>query len=112
MLDSTTKTNSFSRLYNQNIYVRYDLMLLTNIISAYERACKDDGKLKILYFPTTEHSCPHTFFNEYQDREITLIEYFKFIPEFNRLSIDDKIRLIRNHFGTMYYINEPILAPI
>jgi hypothetical protein len=84
-------------------------MLLTNILGAYERACAT-GRIKNIYFPSVEHTHPHTFFNEYQDREITLIEYFKLIPEFVRLSIDDKVRLIRNHFGTMYYINEPILA--
>ncbi len=84
-------------------------MLLTNIIGAYEHAC-ENIKVQNLYFPTQEHISPHTFFNEYQIREVTLIEYFKHIPEFNRLSIDDKVRLIRNHFGTMYYINEPILA--
>lgn len=84
-------------------------MLLTNIIGAYEQAC-ECKKIQNLYFPLREHTSPHTFFNEYQDREVILIEYFKLIPEFNRLSIDDKVRLIRNHFGTMYYINEPILA--
>jgi hypothetical protein len=84
-------------------------MLLTNILGAYEQAC-ENRKIQNLYFPSREHTSPHTFFNEYQDREITLIEYFKLIPEFNRLSIDDKVRLIRNHFGTMYYINEPILV--
>lgn len=78
-------------------------------MGAYERACTN-GKIKKLYFPSIEHSRPHTFYNEYHDREITLIEYFKQIPEFFRLSIDDKVRLIRNHFGTMYYINEPILV--
>jgi hypothetical protein len=78
-------------------------------MGAYERAWSS-GKIQNLYFPSREHSYPHTFYNEYQDREITLIEYFKLIPEFNRLSIDDKVRLIRNHFGTMYYINEPILV--
>jgi len=77
-------------------------------MGAYERACRSE-KIKTLCFPTIEHSRPHTFYNEYHDREIVLIEYCKFIPEFNRLSIPDKIRLIRNHFGTMFYINEPIL---
>lgn len=84
-------------------------MLLTNIIGAYEQAF-ESRNVETLYFPVHEHRSPHTFFNEYQNREVTLIEYFKYIPEFNRLSIDDKVRLIRNHFGTMYYINEPILA--
>jgi len=77
-------------------------------MGAYERACTSE-KIKTLSFPSIEHSCPHTFYNEYQDREIASIEYCKLIPEFNRLSIYDRIRLIRNHFGTMFYINEPIL---
>ena len=84
-------------------------MLLTNISTAYERACAGETATN-LYFPSQEHRSPHTFFNDYQSRELTLIEYFKLIPEFNRLSVDDKVRLIRNHFGTMYYINEPILV--
>jgi hypothetical protein len=94
---------------NPNYLRPADVTLLTNITGAYERACAN-GQIKNLYFPTKEHLYPHSFFNDYRDREITLIEYFKLIPEFNRLSIDDKIRLIRNHFGAMYYINEPILA--
>jgi hypothetical protein len=32
------------------------------------------------------------------------------IPEFLRLTMDDKIRLLRNHFGTMLSINESILG--
>jgi hypothetical protein len=60
-------------------------------------------------FPTVEHSSIHTFFNEYTHRQKSLIEYFKIIPEFNRLSIDDKVRLIKNHLATMISINEPIL---
>lgn len=97
--------------YKQSDYLTTnDQMLLTNIMAAYDRACSKKN-VQNLCFPSREHSCPHTFFNEYQDREISLIEYFKLIPEFNRLSIQDKIRLVRNHFGTMYYINEPVLAP-
>lgn len=84
-------------------------MLLTNISTAYERACTGSTAVN-LYFPSEEHRSPHTFFNDYQNRELTLIEYFKLIPEFNRLTVDDKVRLIRNHFGTMYYINEPLLV--
>ena len=97
-------------LGKENDYLRTsDQMLLTNITGAYERACWN-GKIQNLLFPSREHTCPHTFFNDYRNRELTLIEYFKLIPEFNRLSVNDKVRLIRNHFGTMYYINEPILV--
>lgn len=95
---------------SQADYIRTsDQTLLTNIAAVYERACTS-GKVRNLNFPSQVHCCPHTFFNDYQNREVTLIEYFKLIPEFNRLSIDDKVRLIRNHFGAMYYINEPILV--
>jgi len=38
------------------------------------------------------------------------MDYFKFIPEFNRLSVDDKISLMRSHFGGMVTINERILT--
>jgi hypothetical protein len=65
--------------------------------------------MKYQHFPQVEHSTAHTFFNEYKDRYVMVIEYFKLIPEFNRLSIDDKIRLTQNHFATMFYIHEPIL---
>jgi hypothetical protein len=63
------------------------------------------------YFPSKVHSCLHTLFNEYNDRHMPLIEYFKLIPEFNRISIDDKIRLMTNHFGTMFSINEANTLP-
>jgi hypothetical protein len=58
------------------------------------------------YFPAREHSTLHSLLNEYHDRQESLIEYFKLVPEFNRLSMDDRIRLIKNHFGTMLSINE------
>jgi hypothetical protein len=37
---------------------------------------------------------------------MSLIQFIKLIPEFNRISTNDKILLIRNHFGTMIIINE------
>jgi len=42
---------------------------------------------------------------------MSLIEYFKLIPEFNRISIDDKVRLLRNHFGTMIRLNQTTNRP-
>jgi len=43
---------------------------------------------------------------------MSIIEYFKLIPEFNRISINDKIHLIINHFGTMIGLNETTNAPV
>jgi len=42
---------------------------------------------------------------------MSLIEYFKLIPEFNRISTDDKIRLIRNNFGVTISLNESTGVP-
>lgn len=42
---------------------------------------------------------------------MTLIEYFKLIPGFARISIDDKIRLLRNNFGIMLSLNESTSIP-
>jgi hypothetical protein len=63
------------------------------------------------YFPSKIHSSIHTFLNEYSDRHMSLIEYFKLIPEFNRISIDDKVRLIRNNFSTTFGLNESNSLP-
>jgi len=35
-----------------------------------------------------------------------LIEYFKLIPEFTKISIDSKICFIKNHFSTMFGLSE------
>jgi hypothetical protein len=40
------------------------------------------------------------------------IEYFKYIPEFANIAMDDKIRLVKDHFGDMININEPLMHPV
>ena len=49
--------------------------------------------------------------NEYSSSHKVLIEYFKFIPEFNNLCINDRVCLIRNQFGVVNNINEAIIHP-
>ena len=97
-----------------NIKTKYlslsDQNLLVNIFNAYERTCNVSRACPAPYFPPIEHASVHTLFNDYCDRHKCLVEYFKAIPEFSRLSMDDKIRLVRNHFGTMLNINESILS--
>ena len=87
-----------------------DHELMRNIFNAYENTCGVVGKYRYEYFPPTEHSAIHTFFNDFCDRHKSLVEYFKMIPEFTQLSMDDRIRLLRNHFGTMLNINESIVG--
>jgi hypothetical protein len=42
---------------------------------------------------------------------LSLIEYLKLIPEFCKLSINDKACLLRNHFGETVIINESPNSP-
>ncbi|CAF4752849.1 unnamed protein product, partial [Rotaria sp. Silwood2] len=54
----------------------------------------------------------HAFIDEMSSEIQITIEYLKLIPEFNNLIMDDKVRLIRNHIGTIIHINEPLLIPV
>jgi hypothetical protein len=87
-----------------------DQALLTNVFGAYERIYPKTSSCQYLSFPTIEHSTIHSFFNEYEERHKLLIEYFKLIPEFIRLSINDEVHLMQNHFGGIFGINERIIA--
>jgi hypothetical protein len=59
-----------------------------------------------------QHSSIHTFYNEYSNTHQFFIEYCKRIPEFNKTSIDDKVRLLRNQFGIINTINAPLIHPL
>ncbi|CAF3363080.1 unnamed protein product [Rotaria sp. Silwood1] len=87
-----------------------DQTLLTNIFNTYRQIFEITTKCQYQPFPAIEHKSVHTFLNEYEERHKILIAYFKYIPEFNNLFIDDKIRLLRNHFGGMITMNELMLA--
>lgn len=87
-----------------------DRDLLKNIYNAYENTCGVVGKYRYEYDPPIERSTLHTFFNDFCDRHKSLVEFFKVIPEFTQLSMDDRIRLLRNHFGMMLNINESIIG--
>ena len=83
-----------------------DQTVLTNIISAYQRTYISATNNQYIQFPSQLHSSLHSLYNEYNDRHMSLIEYFKLIPEFNQISTNDKVRLVKNHFVTMFLINE------
>ncbi|CAF3323324.1 unnamed protein product [Rotaria socialis] len=87
-----------------------DQTLLTNIFSTYELIYEKKTRCQYELFPSLAHTSVHSFFNEYEERHKILIDYFKNIPEFSNLIVDDKIRLIRNHFGIMITINELMLS--
>ncbi|CAF0981296.1 unnamed protein product [Rotaria sp. Silwood1] len=87
-----------------------DQTLLTNICSAYERTCIATKNGRCPSFPSSKRSSLHTFLNDYTERQKGLVKYFKLIPEFDYLSMSDKIRLIRNHFCVTLTINEATLS--
>jgi hypothetical protein len=87
-----------------------DQTLLTNIFSVYEQTYPETDNCKYPRFPFAAHTTIHTYFNEFEERHRRLIDYFKSVPEFNRLSIDDRICLVRSNFGGMLIINEDILT--
>ena len=61
-------------------------------------------------FPPSRQSTIHRFLNQYTERHTGLVKYFKLVPEFERLSMSDKIRLIRNSFCFTLPINEATLS--
>ena len=87
-----------------------DQTLLTNVFGTYERIYPGANSCQYPLFPAIEHTVVHTFYNEYEERYKRLVEYFNFIPEFIRLSINDKVQLLQNHVGITSSINERIIA--
>jgi hypothetical protein len=97
--------------YNQSQCISpSDQTLLTNILSAYERTCIATKAAQSPSFPSSTHASLHTFLNDYTERQKALVRYFKLIPEFERLSMTDKIHLIRNNFCSTLPINEAALS--
>ncbi|CAF1442102.1 unnamed protein product [Rotaria sordida] len=89
-----------------------DQVLLANIFHAYENTCIVAKNTTLHNFPTIQHTSIHTYMNEVSSEFHVTIEYLKLIPEFNNLIMDDKVRLIKNHIGTMLHVNEPLIIPV
>ena len=86
-----------------------DQVLLNNVFHAYQDTCIIARNTYLQYFPTIPHTSVHEFIDELSPIFQIFIEYLKHIPEFVRLIIDDKIRLIKNHIGTVLNINESLM---
>lgn len=89
-----------------------DQVVLANIFHAYENTCVVAKNLQFPTFPVVQHTSIHSFFNEVAVLFPVFIEYFKNVPEFANINMDDKLRLVKNHFGMMLNINEPIMHPV
>ncbi|CAF1465124.1 unnamed protein product, partial [Rotaria sordida] len=88
-----------------------DQVLLANIFHAYENTCIVAKNTTLQNLPTVQHTSLHEFVNEMSSEFHVSIEYLKLIPEFNNLIMDDKVRLIKNHIGTIVHINQPLMLP-
>ncbi len=83
-----------------------DQVVLDNIFYAYENTCVAAKNSQFQCYPVPQHTSIHKFVNEISLRFSIFIEYFKHIPEFADIAIDDKLRLVKNDFGIMININE------
>jgi hypothetical protein len=89
-----------------------DQVVLTNIFYAYENTCIAAKKAQFPCFPAVQHTSIHGFINEISSILPIFIEYFKHMPEFANINMDDKLRLVKNHFGIMIHMNEPLMHPV
>jgi hypothetical protein len=90
----------------------FDQVALANILNAYENTCIMARNTQFPTFPVIQHTSIHGYFNEIALLFPVFINYFKHIPEFNKIITDDKVRLVKNHFGIMYNINEQVMHPV
>jgi hypothetical protein len=86
-----------------------DQVVLANIFHTYENTCIAAKTSQLQCYPATQHASLHVFFNELGLLLRVFIEYFKHIPEFANIVMDDKLRLVKNHLGDILNINEPLL---
>jgi hypothetical protein len=87
-----------------------DHELLHNIYNAYENTCAVTKQANRWNTFPVVHTSVHGFVNAYADQHKAVVEYIKMVPEFQRLTMDDKIRLLRSHCGMMINISESILG--
>jgi hypothetical protein len=87
-----------------------DQVLLTNIFSAYEQTCISLRYDKHLKMPNDNTLSLQKFMNSVSHIYVSLIDYFKFIPEFTNLSVDTKIFLLKNNLTQIVRLNSAIIT--
>ncbi|CAF0826604.1 unnamed protein product [Adineta ricciae] len=87
----------------------FDQVILTNIFHTYERVYSQKDFEPLTNAPVLKLTAVDTFFNDSEQRVRVLFDFFKLIPEFNKLPIMDRARLVRTNFGPLFHMNESIL---
>lgn len=89
-----------------------DQVVLANLLATYESSCIAPTNARFPTFPTTQHTSIPAFLNECSALFPIFVEYFKHIPEFVSIDIQDRVRLIKNHCGIVISVNESLLHPV
>jgi hypothetical protein len=84
-------------------------MLLTNIFNAYERTCIAFTYKEHVAMPIDETLTLQKFLNASANMYMGLIYYLKYIPEFNSLSVNSKMSLIKNNLNQITRINSTFI---
>ena len=84
--------------------------LLHNIYNAYESTSGVVEQARRWNLFPVVYTSLHGFVNAHADQHKSVVEYMKLVPEFLRLTIDDKIRILRGQCGMMITINETIIG--
>lgn len=87
-----------------------DQALLTNIFHSHKRTYLQSDGTEYLSFPRVEHSSLHTMFNEYEERHKLYIDFMQIIPEFARLSVNDKKYLLQNQYVETIILGNQIVS--
>ena len=87
-----------------------DQALLTNIFHSHKKAYTLPDGSEYPTFPSVEHSLLHTMFNEYEERHKLFIDFMQVIPEFARLSVNDKKCLLQNQYIESIILSNQIVS--
>lgn len=84
-------------------------MILTNIFQAYERTCISFTYKEHLSMPVNETLTLEKFLNASANIYMGLISYLKSIPEFNQLSVNNKLSLIKSNLNQIFRIHSTFI---
>ena len=97
---------------NISILLSNDYNILTNIYHSYDRTCIPWTYKQHLDMPVNETLTLEKFLNASANMYMGLISYIKSIPEFNNLSVNSKLSLIKNNLNHIMRINSTLIMKI
>lgn len=86
-----------------------DQVVLANVFHAYDSTCTAAKDVLLPSISTAKFTSLHEYVNELACEFQSCMKYLKLIPEFSQISTDDKVRLVKNHFGVLVNVNGPMM---